>query len=182
MTFTLPGKFVVPEIVATQFFLKEGDVVADYGAGSGYFLKVLTQGVGPSGKVYACEIQKALVDKLGDFARLNGLTNVTPLWCDLEELGGIKISDNSIDVGLLVNTLFMFEQKATAVREIRRTLRPGAFLHVIDWTESFGGIGPQSANVITKEAATILLESEGFALEREYPTGEHHYGLAFRKL
>lgn len=182
MTFTLPGKFVVPEIVATHFHLKEGDLVADFGAGSGFFLKVLTTGVGPSGKVYACEIQKQLVEKLGDFARLQGFLNVVPLWCDLEEIGGIKLPENTLDVGLLINTLFQFEHKNTALEEIRRVLRPGGVLHVIDWTESFGGLGPQPGSVVTKEQAISLLESEHFMFEREYEAGDHHYGIAVRKI
>ena len=173
---------MVPEIVASHFHLKEGDKVADFGAGSGFFLKALTAGVGPSGKVYACEIQKSLVEKLGDYARLQGLSNVVPLWCDLEEVGGIKIPNETLDVGLLINTLFQFEHKEAALQEIRRVIRPGGMLHVIDWTESFGGLGPQEGNVVTKDQSISLLESQHFMLEREYPTGDHHYGLAFRKI
>ena len=37
MNFVLPGRFVVPEVVSTHFHLKEGDIVADFGAGSGFF-------------------------------------------------------------------------------------------------------------------------------------------------
>ena len=182
MNFVLPGKFVVPEIVATHFHLREGDSVADFGAGSGYYLKVLTNGVGPTGKVYACEIQKPLVEKLGEFARSQGFSNVMPLWCDLEELGGINIPDNTLDVGLLINTLFQFELKNIALQEIRRVIKPGGVLHVIDWTESFGGLGPQPAQVLTMQAAIDLLETEHFAFEREYPAGDHHYGIAVRKI
>lgn len=176
----LPGRFVVPEVVATNFHFKAGDVVADFGAGSGFFLKVLTDTVGPTGRVFACEVQKNLVEKLGDTARLQGLGNVMPLWCDLEEPGGIKLRDGVLDGALLSNTLFQLEDKAIALREMRRTLRNGALFHVIDWTDSFGGLGPSSAMVVTQDQAIDLLEAAGFIFEREYPAGEHHYGLALR--
>lgn len=182
MNFVLPGQFVVPEIVATHFHLKEGDRVADFGAGAGFFIKPLAKAVGNTGKVYACDIQKVLVEKLGDFARLNGLSTVHPLWCDLEEVGGIKLPNNVLDAGFLINTLFQFEHKEVALSEIRRVLRPGAALFVIDWSESFGGLGPQPQAVVGKDDAVALLESKEFILDREFPAGEHHYGLVFRKV
>lgn len=182
MNFAMPGKFVVPEVVSTHFHLKEGDKVADFGAGSGFYLKVLSEAVGQSGKVYACEIQKQLVEKLGDFARLNGLANILPLWCDLEEARGIKVADNTLDAGILINTLFQFEHKDVALTEINRVIRPGGVLYVIDWSESFGGLGPQPKDVLTKDSAIALCESNRFALEREFPTGDHHYGFSVRKI
>jgi ubiquinone/menaquinone biosynthesis C-methylase UbiE len=182
MNFVLPGKFVVPEVVTSQFLLNEGDKVADLGAGSGFFLKPLTAAVGPAGKVYACEIQKALVEKLGELARLQGLSNVITLWCDLEEVNGIKIPTNTLDAAILVNTLFQFKLKEVALEEIRRTLRPGGVLHVIDWSESYGGIGPQPQDVVTKEAAIQLCEAAHLAFEREFTAGEHHYGFTVRKV
>jgi hypothetical protein len=53
---------------------------------------------------------------------------------------------------------------------------------VVDWEDSFGGMGPHPDCVICKQAAIDLFEAAGFILEREYPAGEHHYGLAFRVL
>jgi ubiquinone/menaquinone biosynthesis C-methylase UbiE len=182
MNFTLPGRFVTPDVVASHFHIHEGEKVADFGAGSGYYLKVLSGLVGQTGKVYACEIQKNLVEKLGDFARLSGLSNVLTLWCDLEEPNGIKIPDNTLDAAILVNTLFQFENKEAALTEIRRTMKPQGTLHIIDWSESFGGLGPQASDVITKDAAINLLESQRFVFEREYPAGEHHYGFTVRKV
>jgi ubiquinone/menaquinone biosynthesis C-methylase UbiE len=182
MNFVLPGQFVVPDIVTSQFHLRPGDRVADFGAGTGFFLKPLSAAVGPEGHVYACEIQKQLVEKLGDFARLNGLSNIHPLWCDLEEMGGIKLQNNSLDSGILVNTLFQLELKEEAIREMRRVLRPGGVLHIVDWSESFGGLGPQQKDVITKQQTIDLVESLEFVLETEFPTGDHHYGVTFRKI
>ncbi len=182
MNTIIGGRFVVPEVVSSHFLLNEGDVVADFGAGSGYFLRALSEAVGPTGKVYACEIQKMLVEKVGELARMQGLKNVHPIWCDLEEKNGIKIQDDELDAAVLINTLFLIENKAASITEMARTLRVGGKFLVIDWTESFGGLGPVANHVIDKETATALFEENGFILDREFPSGDHHYGLAFRKI
>lgn len=173
--------FVSPQVVISHFHLKEGDIVADFGAGNGYFLPELSKRVG-SGVVYVCEIQKSLVEKVGEHARSQGLKNVHPLWCDLEELNGIKIKDDALDVGLLINTLFQIEDKAAAIAEMSRTIRKGGRLIVIDWTDSFNGMGPAPHHVMTAAATASLLESNQFIVEQEFPAGSHHYGLAFRKV
>lgn len=172
----------MPDIVVSHFHLREGDVVADFGAGSGHFLPLLAKRVGPHGKVYACEIQKALVENVGTMARSLGLLTIYPLWCDLEESGGIGITDGELDSGVLVNTLFQIEDKLAALQEMYRTIRSGGKLMVIDWTDAAGGLGPIPDHVVTTTDATALAESVGFVLENEFPAGSHHYGLAFRKL
>jgi ubiquinone/menaquinone biosynthesis C-methylase UbiE len=173
--------FVIPEIVTSHFHLKDGDIIADFGAGSGYFLRALSLRVG-SGRVYACEIQKSLVEKVGDVIRSQHLTNVYPLWCDLEEVGGVPIKEATLDVGILVNTLFQLEDKEAACAEMNRLIRPGGRLMVIDWTDSFNGLGPSADHVYEERFAINLFESNGFVLEQTYPAGAHHYGLAFRKV
>jgi SAM-dependent methyltransferase len=182
MNTPIGGRFVIPDIVATHFHLNQGDIVADFGAGSGFYLKALSKAVGENGRVYACEIQKPLVEKLGELARLQGLGNVHTLWCDLECPNGIKIANAELDAAILVNTLFLLEEKGVAVKEMGRTLRSGGKLFVIDWTESFGGMGPQPNAVVPAPDATALFEANGFVFERDFPTGDHHYGLAFRKI
>ena len=173
-------RFVVPEQVVSQFHIRDGDTVADFGAGSGYFTKVLSQAAG-SGKVYACDIQKPLLEKVAELARSEQLENVEVVWCDLEEKKGSKVADDTLDVVIMVNTLFQIEDKDTALQEVARVLRKGGKFFVIDWSESFGGMGPQENAVISEEDATRMAEKHGFSLERTYGAGEHHYGLAFRK-
>lgn len=184
MTNTLPGltgRFVEPDKIVTHLHLRPGDKVADFGAGSGYFTKALAQIVGPSGRVYACEIQKSLLDTIAALAQKSGLNNVEVLWSDVEAPHGTKIDDGVLDAGLVSNTLFQFGDKVAAITEIMRTLRSGGKFFVIDWSESFGGLGPQPGDVITESDARALLETGGFVFERKFDAGDHHYGLAFRK-
>lgn len=177
---TPPGRFVVPPVVATHFHIRPGDIVADFGAGSGYFIPTLAALVGPEGRVYACEIQKNLVEKIGDLARSQGWTQVQPLWSDIDEPGGSKIPDNTVDVGIMVNTYFQLEDRRQALQEIQRALRPGAKFFLIDWSESYGGLGPAVGAVVDVATAEDECEAAGFIFERTFPAGDHHYGLAFR--
>lgn len=177
----LQGRFVVPSVVTTHFHLHEGDIVADFGAGSGYFLEALAAAVGEDGVVYACEIQKELVDKLGEVARNKGLAQVNPLWCDVEDSGGSKVPEDTLDAAVVVNTFFQFEDKSAALAEMLRTMRSGGKLFLIDWSESFAGLGPQPSDVVDAQAAKDYCEQAGFVFERAFDAGDHHYGLAFRK-
>ncbi len=178
----LDSTFVVPDIVASHFHLKDGDIVADFGAGSGHFLQSLSGRVGVTGRVYACEIQKQLVEKVSQQVQHLNLSNVYPLWCDLEEPSGIKIQTSVLDAAILVNTLFQIDDKLAAIKEMGRTLRSGGNLFVIDWTDSSGGLGPRKDHIFSALEATALCEANNFILERHYPAGSHHYGLAFKKI
>ena len=173
-------RFVIPENVVSHFHIREGDQVADFGAGSGYFMKPLSVAVGEEGSVYACEIQKNLVESLTNVAEKEGLQNVKPIWCDLEKLGGSKITDDSLDLVIIVNTFFQVEHKPVVVEEMKRVLRTGGKAIVIDWSESFGGLGPRPEDVITQEQVEELFVSGGFTTETTFDAGDHHYGLTFR--
>ncbi len=176
------GRFAEPSTIATHFHLHEGDIVADFGAGSGHYMEALSRGVGRSGTVYLCEIQNNLVEALGNKAREQHLSNVHPRWCDFEAPRGTKLADNSLDAGLLSNTLFQVQDKEVALAEIARVIRRGGKLFVIDWSESFGNMGPRPEDVIDEGKAQILLKHAGFTIERTFPVGDHHYGLACRKM
>ncbi len=176
------GQFVDPNVVVSHFHLREGERVADFGAGTGFYLPPLSAAVGGTGRVYACEIQKSLVEKLAQTAREKHLTNVEPLWCDLEAVGGTKLADGMLDAALLANTFFQLEEKEMALREIMRVVRSGGKVFIIDWTDSFGGMGPQPQYVVTAERTKEYFKNAGFSFEREFPTGDHHYGLVMRRV
>lgn len=180
-TITLSNRFVQPEVVTSHFHIHEGDTVADFGCGSGYFTPALVEAVGPEGRVFTCDIRKNIIDRIGDLIRVAGWQNVAPMWCDIEAPGGVQLPDGELDVGVLINALFLFEDKSAALQEIDRTIRPGGKLCVVDWTESWAGLGPSDDMVVSKDEAIDMLEAMGYQLEREFAAGGHHYGLAFRK-
>jgi ubiquinone/menaquinone biosynthesis C-methylase UbiE len=177
---TYDHRFAAPELLLSHFHVRDGDLVGDFGAGAGTFIPGLSKKVGERGRVFACEIQRGLVEKIGSMINEANLRNVDPLWCDLETENGIKISDSVLDVAIVINTLHQLENHEQAIAEKRRTMREGGVVYVVDWHESFGGIGPHPDCVICKQLAIDLFEAAGFILEREYPAGVHHYGLAFR--
>jgi ubiquinone/menaquinone biosynthesis C-methylase UbiE len=175
-------RFLEPRLLASHFLIDKGTTVTDFGAGAGTYVPALAKKVGTSGRVIACEIQAPLVEQIGALVRAARLSHVESHWCDLETPSTVRIGDEHSDYGILVNTLNQFDDRTAALREIYRILRPGAVLYVVDWLDSFAGLGPKKEQVVSKDAAVALIESLYFVLEREYPAGSYHYGLAFRKL
>lgn len=174
-------EFLAPHITVSHFHLREGDRVADFGAGSGHFTYAMAKTVTPGGRVYAVEIQKTLAERISAEARAKKLNNVEILWGDLESARGVRIADASLDAALLANTLFQIADKPRALKEIARTLHIGGKLIIVDWTESWGGIGPAPDHVVLESEAKALAERAGFSFERSFPSGTHHYGCVFRK-
>ncbi|MAG12745.1 hypothetical protein CL630_02960 [bacterium] len=174
--------FINPEDILDQLVLVEGRTVAELGAGSGAYVLSTARRVGDTGIVYAIDVQKHFLDKIKNDAKLTDLTNVEVLSGDIEELGGTGLKDGFVDTAILSNTLFQFEDKSEAAREIRRILKTDGRVLVVDWSDSFGGIGPSVDAIVSKEEAHDIFKRNGFTHERDIKAGEHHYGMIFRKM
>lgn len=173
--------FSDPEKNIEQLGLEPGMSVADLGAGSGFYAIAAARAVLGAGRVYAIDVQKDLLQKIKTNAHREHLANVEVLWGDLEKLGGTRLRDLSVDVAIVANTLFQIKDKNTLLLEAKRILKPKGRLLIIDWSDSFGGIGPHKDEVLTLASAKTLCEKAGFAFEHELSAGSHHYGLVFRK-
>ena len=161
--------------------IEPGMLIADFGAGSGAYVLEAAQMLHKSGRVYAIDVQKDLLRRIHTEARKRGLDHAIEfIWGDLESAGGSKIADGLLDLVLISNILFQVPDKTAIFREARRILKPSGRAVVIDWYESFGGLGPVRQDVVTKEAALSLAQASGFELLREFPAGAHHYGLSLR--
>jgi ubiquinone/menaquinone biosynthesis C-methylase UbiE len=173
--------FSAPEKNIEQLNLAEHQIVADFGAGSGAYTLAVAAALKGSGKVYAIDVQKDLLTRLASTCKDAHIGNVSFIWGDLEKLGGTKLREQSVDVVIISNVLFQAEDKRVLIDEARRILKQGGTLLVIDWTASFGNLGPEPQQVFHEIDARKLVESLNFSFDRVINAGNFHYGLVFRK-
>ena len=164
-----------------QLGLSDGMIVADLGAGSGFYTFEAAKAVAPTGKVYAIDVQKDLLERLKKEAQRQNITNVDVIAGDIEKLGGTKIREASCDVCIASNVLFMIEDKKGFLLETKRILKQNGRLFLIDWAASFSQMGPNQANIVYKDDAVKLALEAGFESSREIDAGTHHYGIIFHK-
>ena len=157
------------------------DTVADFGAGSGFMARALS-GVVTNGNVFAIEINRDLVSRLTHEINENQIKNIHPLWGDIEIQGGSKLADASMDMVILSNILFQLDDKKGCLKEALRVLKSNGRILIVDWQESFGGLGPAPHHVFDKMTAETLCESLGLAkITENLPSGEHHYAILYKK-
>jgi len=174
--------FSDPEKILEQFDLGKGSHVADFGSGTGFYSFLAAKAVGLGGKVYAVDVQKDLLEKLKNEAKnVRHLNNIDIIWADLDHVGGTRLRESSIDAVIVANVFFQLEKKENTLLEIKRVLKTGARVLLVDWTDSFGGMGPQPQDVFTEEQAKALFLKNGFKEDRTISAGAHHYGIIFRK-
>ncbi len=173
--------FANPKTNIEQLGLSDGAVVADFGAGSGFYSIEAARAVAPRGRVYAIDVQKELLERLRSEARRYHVGGIDILVGDIERLGGTKIREGSVDVVIASNVFFMLSDKKGCMTEARRILKPGGRMLLIDWSGSFSQMGPHPDHVFYKDAARKLASETGFSFEREIDAGSHHYGMILRK-
>ena len=159
------------------FGLKEDNIVADLGAGTGFY-SIAAGMLVPQGKVYAVEINKDFLATIKNKTTKTHLNNVEILWGDIEKIEGTKIGNGIVDAVIASNVLFQVEDKDKFIEEIKRILKQKGRVLLIDWSQSqiMG-----ATTVIPKNKAREMFEKNGFVLERDINAGEHHYGMILIK-
>ncbi len=159
--------------------LREGMKVGDIGAGSGHYTLATAAAIGNDGRVYAIDIQEDVLKHLKDSGHRAGRRNIETIWGNAEKPGGTKLRDHTLDAVILSNTLFQFEDKEAAIKEIKRILKSQGKLLVIDWAGAYGGMGPAPHHVVTEHQAEELFITGGFYKVKDFRAGPHHYGIVF---
>jgi len=172
--------FMSPLEIVAGLGLTPGMTVADFGAGAGAYALALAQTVRPGGRVYAVDVQKALLARLEQEAADQKITNLVFTWGDLGTVGGSTLPDQSCDLVLMSNLLFQLPGVYPTALEAKRILKPSGRLAVIDWTDSYGGLGPPPDRIITAAAAEKIFAEAGFVVAGHLPAGDHHWGLLFK--
>ena len=132
------------------FDLRENMIVADLGAGSGFYTIPVARMV-PQGKVYAIEIQKDFLITISNKTIEAHLNNIECLLGDVEKIGGTKLKDKIVDAVIASNILFQVGDKDKFIEEAKRILKSGGRLLLIDWSDNSSSIGPSFAKIVPKK-------------------------------
>jgi ubiquinone/menaquinone biosynthesis C-methylase UbiE len=171
--------FSDPRSNVLQMGLREGMKVADLGAGTGHYTMAASGVVGPSGRVYAIDIQEDVLRHLRSTAEQANKRNIETIWGNFEKLHGTKLRDQVLDGIILSNVLFQVEHKQDMLQEMKRVLKSGGKLLVIDWAGAYGGMGPDPAQVVSERVAEELFITGGFYKAKDFRAGPHHYAILF---
>lgn len=173
--------FADPKKHVEQFALSRGQVVADFGVGAGYLAVEAAEQVGSEGKVYVIDIQQDLLTKVQHLAQEHHLKIIQYVHGDLERPRGSTLPDASVDAVIVSNILFQVEDKRAVLIEAVRILKNGGRVLLIDWSGSFGGMGPLAEHVFSEETARALAEDVGLVFEASIDAGSYHHGSTFIK-
>ena len=116
------------ERVVKNLHLKEGQIIADIGAGSGLFTIPLAEQVTKGGRVYAVDIEEEFLSYITELAQRNGLNNIETILAD--ELDP-RIPE-PVDFVLMCDTLPYISDKELYLQGLSRYLKPGAGIAIID--------------------------------------------------
>jgi SAM-dependent methyltransferase len=166
-----------PDALLAALGVKPGEVACDVGAGPGYFTLRLARLVGPSGRVFAVDVEPrilaALVERLG----AAGTRTVTPV---------LSLPDDPLlpaaacDLVLVVDTYHHFPDGRAYLRRLAEALRPGGRLVNVDFHKRETPVGPPVAHRVSRDAFVADAGAAGLAVTRELDLLPFQYALELR--
>lgn len=151
--------------------IAEGSVVADLGAGGGWFTIRLARRVGPNGRVYAQDIQSEMIGAINRRVEREGLKNVETVLGSADD----PQLPSPVDVVLIVETYYEVEHPQTLLRNLRESLKPGGRIGIVEFTRNGHGPGPPMEERVDPErviqdarTAGLHLKSRGNFLPYQY--------------
>jgi predicted methyltransferase len=167
-----------PDQIMDAMGIADGSVVADIGAGSGWFTIRLARRVGPQGLVYAEDVQKEMINAISRRVGREGLSNVRYV---LGLKNDALLPKESLDAVLVVDAYHEVEDRVAMLASLLRALKPQGRIGVVDFKLDGTGPGPSpeervSPDVVVKDAARA-----GLRLIRQEPFLPFQYFLIFGK-
>jgi len=155
----------------------EASVVADLGAGSGWFTIRLARRVGPNGMVYAEDVQRPMIQAIKIRVDRLGLKNVTTVF-------GTQPDPQlpvPIDAVLICDAYHEMEQPVPLLRNVAKALRLSGRIGIVDFTKDGGGPGPAMDERVDPEAVIRDAQAAGLVLRSRETFLKYQYMLVFEK-
>ena len=149
-----------PSRAITAIDLKPTDVIADIGAGSGYYAFRLAEKV-PQGKVVAVDIQQEMLDFL---AKRSAELKVTNVQGHLGAIDDIKLPEKSLDAELMVDAYHEFSHPAEMLRSLHKALKPNGRIILLEFRAEDPRVPIKPLHKMTEEQARKEFDAAGFKL------------------
>jgi len=165
------------EIVAAAA-VKPGMTVADIGAGTGLFTMLFADAVKPNGSVVAIDISPNFVEYIRETAKARRVRNVTAI---VNSGTDVPLADASVDLVYMSDVYHHFEQPTQMLASIRKALKPGGRMVVVDY-QRIPGVTPPSRIEhvrLDKQTAIREIEAAGFTLLEEKKLLRDNYFAVF---
>lgn len=147
-----------PDLVIDGMELAKDSVVADIGAGSGYFTFRISSRV-PEGKVMAVDIQPEMLQILEERCSLAGITNVEPVMGSITDPG---LPRASVDAALLVDSYHEFSHPREMMEHLFMAMKPGGRVYLIEYRGEDPEVAAPALHKMTEAQARKELEDVGF--------------------
>jgi ubiquinone/menaquinone biosynthesis C-methylase UbiE len=167
-----------PHEVLQALGIKPGEIVADIGAGSGYFAMRLAHHVGPTGHVYAVDINPDMIQHLHQRVRDMELLNVSPILARPDD----PLLPQPVDRFLIVDVWHHVENQSGYLAKMKERLKPGGQIVMIDFHKRDLPVGPPLAMKIGREDLIRQMEAHGFRLTTEHSFLPYQYFLVFETI
>jgi ubiquinone/menaquinone biosynthesis C-methylase UbiE len=164
-----------PHEVLQALGIKAGEVVADIGAGSGYFTMRLAHHVGPAGRVYAVDVSPDMIRHLHERVRDARALNVSPVLARPDD----PLLPEPVDRFLIVDVWHHIEDQAGYLAGMKKHLKPGGQVVMIDFHKRDLPVGPPPGMKIAREDLLKQVQAHGFRLAREHTFLPYQYFLVF---
>lgn len=166
-----------PDKIMDVLGIGEASVVADLGAGSGWFTPRLARRVGPNGMVYAEDVQRPMIQAIKIRVDRLGLKNVTTV---LGTASDPRLPE-PIDAVLIVDAYHEMEQPVALLRNVAKSLKPTGRIGIVDFTKDGGGPGPAMEERVDPDAVIRDAQAAGLVLRSRETFLKYQYMLVFEK-
>jgi ubiquinone/menaquinone biosynthesis C-methylase UbiE len=165
-----------PDQIMDHLGIAEGSVVADLGAGGGWFTIRLARRVEPNGRVYAQDIQPEMIGAIDRRVEREGLNKI------VKTVLGTALDPKlpaPVDVVLIVDAYHEMEDPRTLLRNVRKSLKPGGRVGIVEFTKNGHGPGPPMQERVDPERVIRDAEAAGLRLASRGDFLRYMYLLEF---
>lgn len=165
-----------PDEVLRALGIPPAAVVADIGAGGGYFTERFSRHLGPTGHVYATDVQEVMIRELKARVERRGLRNVEVIHAGFDEP---MLPESSCDLVFFSSVYKEIADRVNYMKKIAETLRPGGRVAIIEYHPYALALGPPLNVRSRREQVIEELSAAGFVLIEEHDFLRREYFLVF---